>query len=68
MQSTPRIKSGGLHEELERPETQTVVPSAEKAAMLFWALLASGQITLRKADGWQSLGEKPSDQTIDLAT
>jgi hypothetical protein len=29
------------------------VPSAETAAMLFWALLASGQITMRKVDGWQ---------------
>jgi len=39
----------------------------ETAAMLFWALLASGQITMRKVDGWQSLAEKPSDQIIDLA-
>ena len=31
-----------------------------------WALLASGQITMRKVDGWQSLAEKPSDQIIDL--
>jgi hypothetical protein len=38
------------------------------AAMLFWALLASGQITTRKVDGWRSLNEKPSDQIIDLAT
>jgi hypothetical protein len=35
--------------------------------MLFWALLASGQITMRKADGWRSLNERPSDQTVDLA-
>jgi len=33
----------------------------------FWALLASGQITMRKVDGWRSLNERPSDQTIDLA-
>ena len=26
--------------------------------MLFWALLASGQITMRKVDGWQTLPEK----------
>jgi hypothetical protein len=31
------------------------------------ALLASGQIVMRKVDGWQSLAEKPSDQIIDLA-
>ena len=43
------------------------IPCAETAAMLFWALLASGQITMRKVDGWQTLAEKPDDQIIDLA-
>jgi hypothetical protein len=47
--------------------TQTLLPPAETAAMLFWALLASGQITMHKVDGWQSLAEKPCDQIIDLA-
>jgi putative transposase len=57
-----------LHEEFKRRiKTQTVLPSAETAAMLFWALLASGQIVMRKVDGWASLAEKPSDQIIDLA-
>jgi putative transposase len=58
-----------LHEEFKRRiKTQTVLPSAETAAMLFWALLASGQITMRKVDGWQSLGETFAEQTpIDLA-
>jgi putative transposase len=42
-------------------------PSAETAAMLFWALLASGQLVIRKVDGWKSLSQKPSDQIIDLA-
>ena len=58
-----------LHEEFKRRiKTQTVLPSAETAAMLFWALLASGQITMRKVDGWQSLAEKPIEQTmVDLA-
>jgi len=42
-------------------------PSAETAAMLFWALLASGQITMRKADGWQSLTQKLAGKSIDLA-
>src|SRR3954452_23550704 len=41
-----------LHEEFKRRiKTQTVLPSAETAAMLFWSLLASGQITMRKVDG-----------------
>ena len=57
-----------LHEEFKRRiKTQTLLPSAETAAMLFWALLASGQITMRKVDGWESLSEKASDQIIDLA-
>jgi hypothetical protein len=43
------------------------LPSAENAAMLFWALLASGQITMRKVDGWQTLAEVPTLQCIDLA-
>jgi putative transposase len=28
---------------------------SETAAMLFWALLASGQIIMRKIDGWRTL-------------
>jgi putative transposase len=57
-----------LHEEFKRRiKTQTVLPSAETAAMLFWALLASGQITLRKVDGWQTLSQPPALQCIDLA-
>src|SRR5580704_11838098 len=57
-----------LHEEFKRRiKTQTVLPSAETAAMLFWALLASGQIVMRKVDGWKTLAQKPSDQIIDLA-
>ncbi len=56
-----------LHEEFKRRiKTQTVLPSADTAAMLFWALLASGQINMRKVDGWQPLATKP-DQPIDLA-
>jgi transposase-like protein len=57
-----------LHEEFKRRiKTQTVPPCAETAAMLFWALLASGQIAMRKVDGWRSLAEKPDDHIIDLA-
>jgi transposase-like protein len=57
-----------LHEEFKRRiKTQTVLPSADTAAMMFWALLASGQITMRKVDGWQTLATKPIDQPIDLA-
>ncbi len=57
-----------LHEEFKRRiKTQTVLPSAETAALLFWALLAAGQITMRKVDGWQTLTHKIADKPIDLA-
>ena len=58
-----------LHEEFKRRiKTQTVLPSAETAAMLFWAVLAPGQITMRKVDGWQALDELPAvTVTLDLA-
>ncbi len=58
-----------LHEEFKRRiKTQTVLPSAETAAMLFWALLASGQITMRKVNGWQTLADKPAlDVPLEIA-
>jgi putative transposase len=57
-----------LHEEFKRRiKTQAVLPSEETAAMLFWALLASGQITMRKVDGWQTLATRPSETPVDLA-
>ena len=57
-----------LHEEFKRRiKTQTVLPSADTAAMLFWALLASGQINMRKVDGWKMLAAKSIAQPIDLA-
>lgn len=49
------------HEEFKRRiKTQTTLPSAEIAAMLFWALLASGRIAMRKVDEWQTLAENPA--------
>jgi putative transposase len=57
-----------LHEEFKRRiKTQTVLPSAETAAMMFWALVASGQISMRKIDGWKTLAVKPADLSIDRA-
>src|SRR3954465_15737467 len=57
-----------LHEEFKRRiKTQTVLPSAETAAMLFWALLAAGQIAMRKVDGWQTLNQNLAEQPIDRA-
>jgi putative transposase len=48
-----------LHEEFKRRiKSQTILPCAETAAMLFWALLAPAQFIMRKVDGWQILAEK----------
>ena len=35
--------------------------------MLFWALLASGQILMRKVDGWETLSQPLDPKTLDLA-
>jgi len=43
-----------------------VLPSANTAAMLLRALLACGHITMRKADGWNTLYTRPIDQPFDL--
>jgi len=56
-----------LHEEFKRRiKTQTVLPSSDTAAMLFWALLASGQIIMRKVDGWKTMAAE-SNQPLDVA-
>ena len=57
-----------LHEEFKRRiKTQCLLPCAETACMLFWALLASGQITLRRVDGWDTLHVAPAAEPLDQA-
>ena len=57
-----------LHGEFKRRvKTQCALPNAETAAMLFWALMASGQITMRRVGGWQTLDQAPVKKPIDLA-
>jgi putative transposase len=57
-----------LNEEFRRRiKTQAVLPCAETVPMLLWALLASGQITMRKVDGWQNLDKEIEPMTLDLA-
>lgn len=57
-----------LNEEFRRRiKTQAVLPCAETVPMLLWALLASGQITMRKVDGWQTLDKPIEPMTLDLA-
>ena len=57
-----------LHEEFKRRiKTQCMLPCADTACMLFWALMASGQITLRKVNGWKTLHLAPTEQLFDQA-
>ncbi len=57
-----------LHGELKRRvKTQCALPNAATAAMVFWAWMASGQITMRRVDGWKTLDQAPVKQPIDLA-
>lgn len=57
-----------LNEEFRRRiKTQTVLPCAETVPMLLWALLASGQIQMRKIDGWETLSQPFAPMPLDLA-
>ncbi len=57
-----------LNEEFRRRiKTQTVLPCAETVPMLLWALLASGQIQMRKVDGWETLSQPIARGALDLA-
>ena len=57
-----------LNEEFRRRiKTRTVLPCAETVPMLLWALLASGQIAMRKVDGWETLSQPVEPATLDLA-
>ena len=59
-----RTGAAGLR---RRIKTQAVLPCAETVPMLLWALLAAGQITMRKVDGWQTLDKAIEPMTLDLA-
>ena len=57
-----------LNEEFRRRiKTQTVLPSPETVPMLLWALLASGQIQMRKVDGWETLSQPIEPFDLDRA-
>jgi putative transposase len=57
-----------LNEEFRRRvKTQTVLPCAETVPMLLWALMASGQIIMRKVDGWETLPQPVAEATLDQA-
>jgi len=45
-----------LHEEFRRRvKTQSSLPTEDSAVVLLFSLVASGQIRLRRVDGWQKI-------------
>ncbi|MBI4561718.1 MAG: transposase [Candidatus Rokubacteria bacterium] len=47
-----------LHEEFRRRvKTQSSLPTEDAALVLLFSLVASGQIRLRRIDGWRKLAE-----------
>ena len=57
-----------LNEEFRRRiKTQTVLPAPQTVPMRLWALLASGQIRMRKVDGWETLDQPLEPAVLDEA-
>src|SRR5437773_2106359 len=53
-----------LHEEfLRRVKTQSSLPTEDSAVVLLFSLVASGQIRLRRVDGWQKIATVLSQNT-----
>jgi hypothetical protein len=51
----------------ERVHEQSLGRARRLSMVWIMATRASGQIVMRKLDGWESPAEKPSDRAIDLA-
>jgi transposase-like protein len=57
-----------LHEEFRRRvKTQGSLPTEDAALVLLFSLVASGQIKLRKIDGWQKTGAVLNQHTAVAA-
>jgi putative transposase len=57
-----------LHEEFRRRvKTQGSLPSEDAAVVLLFSLVASGQIKLRRIDGWRKIGAVLSQHTAVAA-
>ncbi|HSE46252.1 MAG TPA: transposase [Gemmatimonadales bacterium] len=57
-----------LHEEFRRRvKTQGSLPTEDAAPVLLFSLVASGQIKLRKIDGWQKIGAVLNQHTAVAA-
>ncbi len=57
-----------LHEEFRRRvKTQGSLPSEDAALVLLFSLVASGQIRLRRIDGWRKIASVLSQETTKAA-
>ena len=57
-----------LHEEFRRRvRTQSSLPTEDSAVVLLFSLVASGQIRLRRVDGWQKIATVLSQNTLVAA-
>ena len=56
-----------LNEVRRRVKTQTVLPCAQTVPMLLWAMLAAGQIQIRKGDGRETMSQPLEPMQLDLA-
>ena len=57
-----------LHEEFRRRvKTQGSLPSEDAALVLLFSLVVSGQIKLRKIDGWRKIAAVLSHHTVVAA-
>jgi len=57
-----------LHEEFRRRvKTQGSLPTEDAALVLLFSLVASGQIRLRKIDGWQKITSVLRQHTLVAA-
>ncbi|MBF0322981.1 MAG: hypothetical protein HQL62_08590 [Magnetococcales bacterium] len=60
-----KLKCRGVAESLE--EAGERLFTLETATMFFWALMASGQIIMRRVEGWKTLQEPPINLDLDQA-
>ncbi|TVQ52202.1 MAG: IS256 family transposase, partial [Rhodobacteraceae bacterium] len=62
-----KVARHDLRRDRRRIRTRTVLPCAETAPMLLRALRASGQISMRKVDGWGTLSQPLEPFALDQA-
>lgn len=63
----PEINEAIVATYLAGVKTQGSLPTEEAALVLLFSLVASGQIKLRRIDGWQKIGSMLSQRTVEAA-